>query len=62
MTDPEKWYLKDTKRNEQKPQLNPLGVVVFIAVYAVFIGVMLASVPKNAKWWLDSTPTWSSDR
>lgn len=49
MTDPEKWYLKDTKRNAQKPQLNPLGVVVFIAVYAVFIGVMLAIVPKNAK-------------
>jgi CHASE3 domain sensor protein len=62
MADPHKRYLKNPKRNEQKAKFSRLEVVVFIVVYAIFIGVMLAIVPKDAKWWLDSTPTWSSDR
>ena len=61
MADPDKRYLKNPKRNEQKAKFSPLEVVV-IVVYAIFIGVMLAIVPKDAKWWLEFSPTQSSDR
>ena len=62
MADPDKRYLKNPKRNEQKAKFSRSQVVAFIVVYAIFIGVMLAIVPKDAKWWLDSSPTQSSHR
>jgi hypothetical protein len=52
MADPGKRCIKNPTRNE---------VVGYIIFYAIFIGVMLALVPKDKKWWLDHSPTQSSD-
>ena len=60
--DPHKRYLSDPKRNERKVKFSRLEVMVFIVIYAIFIAVMLAIVPKDAKWWPDSSPTQSSHR
>ena len=55
MADLEMRRLKDAGRDNRKAHLSPFGIVMWIIVYVAFICVMVAIVPKDAKWWWDTS-------
>jgi hypothetical protein len=55
MADQEMRHRQDAEFRKRKAQLSPFGIVMMVIIYVVSIGVMIAIVPKNAKWWWDTS-------